>query len=103
MSQEIKKATHYQCNKEVYTNWEKNTEGKFTFYEDQEGKTIHQCAKKQYQGKRQRTKEEVDKMINESLLIALKAVDNYNSLHDDNISKQIAIAYIFKGCVELYK
>ena len=101
MSQELKKAEHFQCKKEVYTNWEK-TDGKFTFYDDAEGKTIHQCAKKQYQGKRQRTKEEVDKMINESLLMALKAVDSYNISNDEK-SKQIAIAYIFKGCVELYK
>ena len=102
MSQELKTATHFQCKKEVYTTWEK-IDGKFTFYDDKEGKTLHVCEKKPHQGKRQRTKEEVDKMINESLLIAVKAVDNYNGLHDDNISKQIAIAYIFKGCVELYK
>ena len=101
--QELKKAVHNQCSKDVFTAWLKDSQSKWIFYDDEKGTTIHNCPKKPYQGKKQRTKEEVDRIANEALQIALKVVDSYNGLSNDDKSRQIAIACIFKGCVELYK
>ena len=113
------KGIHQPCRQEVYTTMEK-IEGKYPIFDDEEGKTIHNCPKKQHTEEyptkimsevpcvkkysNKRTKEEVEKIMEDIIkfaIIMIKTNKDYSRLSEQEIER--AMTVLIQSQVELYK